>query len=371
MNSAPRRDPIAGTVYETATLRGVRCVRLSVLTDETTSPERQREADDKVAAELNIDFGSGDALREAVDLDVSASKVAPFDRPALGSWLARPDEYDALVWWRFDRAIRSMSDMHDLAKWAKQHRKMLVFAEGIGGGKLVFDFRNPMDPMAEFQMMMLAFAAQVEAQSIKDRVTGAMAAIRRMPLRWSGGGRPTYGYMPAPMPKEHGGIGWTLVPDPDAVTIIERIVRELLEGKTVSAVAAGLNADEKPSPRDHWAIKMEREKGGKTGGAKGSHVVRDVFMWNPSVITRMLRNPTLLGWKMHQGTPVRDAEGNPIMSTETPVMAREEFDRIGALLDSRSINNTDRRDTGALLLRVIHCDSCRGRMYLSNPTKKG
>nr|WP_258312147.1 recombinase family protein [Streptomyces sp. ZEA17I] len=340
----------------------MRCIRLSVLTDETTSPEQQREADDKIAAELNIDFGSGDALREAVDLDVSASKIAPFDRPALGQWLARPDDYDVLVWWRFDRAIRSMSDMHDLAKWAKQHRKMLVFAEGIGGGKIVFDFRDPMDPTSELMMMMLAFAAQVESQSITDRVTGAMAAIRKMPFRWRDGGRPPYGYMPAPMPKEHGGIGWTLVPDPDAVKVIERIVRELLEGATLSAVACGLNVDSIPSPRDHWAVKMDRSKGGKTGGAKGAHVVRDVFKWTPAAIGRMLRNPTLLGWKMHKGKPVRDAEGNPIMATETPIMTRTEFDRIGALLNSRSIDNGERKDTDALLLRVIHCDACGGRI---------
>ncbi|MEV7844076.1 recombinase family protein [Streptomyces cyaneofuscatus] len=370
MTTAPR-NPLTGTAFETRTLRGVRCVRLSVLTDETTSPERQREADDKIAAELGITFGEGDQLREAVDLDVSASKIAPFDRPALGGWLSRPDEYDALVWWRFDRAIRSMADMHDLAKWAKQYRKMLIFAEGIGGGKLVLDFRNPVDPMAELQMTMLAFAAQVEAQSISDRVTGAMAAIRRMPLRWRGGGRPPYGYMPAPMPAEFGGIGWTLVPDPDAVKVIERIVRELLEDKTVSAISVGLNADQVPSPRDHWAVKMKREKGGKTGGAKGSHVVRDVFKWTPAVITRMLRNPTLLGWKMHKGRPVRDDQGNPIMATTQPIMTREEFDRIGAVLDSRSIDNKERKDTDALQLRVIHCDSCKGRMYLSKPTKNG
>ncbi|MFJ9207511.1 recombinase family protein [Streptomyces sp. NPDC102264] len=362
------RNPLAGTVYETEALRGVRCVRLSVLTDETTSPERQREADDKVAAELNIDFGSGDALREAVDLDVSASKVAPFDRPALGGWLDRPDQYDALVWWRFDRAIRSMSDMHDLAKWAKAHRKMLIFAEGIGGGKLVFDFRNPMDPMAEFQMMMLAFAAQVEAQSIKDRVVGAMAAIRKMPLRWRGGGRPPYGYMPAPMPAEHGGIGWTLVPDPDAVKIIERIVRELLEGKTASAVALGLNADKVPSPRDHWAAKKGRKSGGKPGGVTG--LVKESFKWNPASIALMLRNESLLGWKMHRGKPVRDAAGNPVMSTEFPIMERTEFDRIGALLDERARDNGERKDTDALLLRVIHCAGCGGRMYLNKQDSK-
>lgn len=154
MTHAPR-NPLAGTVY-TKTLRDVRCIRLSVLTDETTSPERQREADDLAAAAHNISFGEGDQLREAVDLDVSASKISPFDRPALGGWLARPDDFDALAWWRFDRAIRSMADMHKLAEWAREHRKVLVFAEGIGGGKLVFDFRNPLDLMAELQMTMFA-----------------------------------------------------------------------------------------------------------------------------------------------------------------------------------------------------------------------
>ncbi|WP_254211274.1 recombinase family protein [Streptomyces sp. ADI95-16] len=361
------RNPLAGTVY-TETLRGVRCVRLSVLTDETTSPERQREADDIAAAAHNISFGEGNQLREAVDLDVSASKISPFDRPALGAWLSRPDEFDALVWWRFDRAIRSMADMHELAKWAREHRKVLVFAEGIGGGgRIVFDFRNPMDPMAELQMTMFAFAAQVEAQSISDRVTGAMAAIRKMVLRWRGS-RPPYGYMPAPMPKEHGGVGWTLVPDPDAVKVIVRIVRELFEGKTVSAIAVGLNADSIPSPRDHWSVKKGRKTGGKTGGVKG--LTKDAFLWNPAVITRMLRNETLLGWKMHRGKPVRDAEGNPIMATAEPVMTREEFDRIGAVLDERSIDNGDRKDTDALLLRVIHCDSCGGRMYLNKQDSK-
>lgn len=179
---------------------------------------------------------------------------------------------------------------------------------------------------------------------------------------------PPYGYMPAPMPKEHGGSGWTLVPDPDAVKVIERIVRELLEGVTVSAIAVGLNADSIPSPRDHWAVKKGRDKGGRTGGVKG--LVKDAFLWSPSVITRMLRNEALLGWKMHRGKPVRDDQGNPIMATAESIMTREEFDRIGAVLDERSINNGDRTDTDALLLRVIHCDSCGARMYLNKQEGK-
>ncbi|WP_233289393.1 recombinase family protein [Kitasatospora sp. MBT63] len=171
------------------------------------------------------------------------------------------------------------------------------------------------------------------------------------------------------MPADHGGVGWTLVPDPDAVAVIERIVRELLEGQTVSAITAGLNEDGIPSPRDHWAVKMNRAKGGNTGGAKGSRVVRTGFKWTPAVITRMLKNPVLLGWKMHKGKPVRDAQGAPIMCTETPIMTREEFDHVGALLDSRSVENRERADTDALLLRVIHCANCGGRMYLNKQAR--
>ncbi|GHE62224.1 hypothetical protein GCM10018785_34070 [Streptomyces longispororuber] len=47
------KDPSTGT------LRGIRCIRLSVRTDETTGPERQREADDAAAAALGISFRLG------------------------------------------------------------------------------------------------------------------------------------------------------------------------------------------------------------------------------------------------------------------------------------------------------------------------
>lgn len=67
------------------------------------------------------------------DLDVSASKT-PFEHPELGTWLARPDEYDVLVFWRLDRAVRSMADMSNLAAWARRRSKRLVFAEGPGAG---------------------------------------------------------------------------------------------------------------------------------------------------------------------------------------------------------------------------------------------
>ncbi|MGW6293021.1 recombinase family protein [Streptomyces sp. NPDC055058] len=343
------------------TLRGLSAIRLSVLTEETTSPERQRAANEAAAAALGIDLGD----REAIDLGVSASKTTPFERPELGAWLnERADEFDALCFWRFDRAIRSMADMSGLVDWAREKRKMIVFAEGPGG-RLVLDFRNGVDLITQLILQIFAFAAEFEAQSIKERVSGAQTAMRTMELRWRGG-RPFYGYTP----KELEGGGWTLRQDAEAVAVLERIIRDLFSGKTANAIAADLNEEGVPSPRDHWALKHGRKTGGKTGATKGRSVSRERFQWRPAMIPRLLRNPALLGWKTHGGNPVRDTNGEPIMATTEPILTREEFDAIGALLDSRKAKPAVRRDTKALLLGVIVCECCGGRVYADRPKGK-
>lgn len=119
---------------------------------------------------------------------------------------------------------------------------MIVFAEGPGG-RLVLDFRNPLDPMAQLMVTVFAFAAQMEAMAIRERIQGAQAAMRTMPLRWRGS-RPPYGYEPAALATG----GWTLVPDATAVTVLERVIRRLTDGKTLAAIAVELNQDGVPSP---------------------------------------------------------------------------------------------------------------------------
>lgn len=341
-------------------LRGLSVLRLSVLTDETTSPERQRAANHEAASALNIALSDD---REAVDLGVSASKTTPFERPELGDWLERPDDFDAIIAWRFDRLIRSMDDMHMLSLWAREHRKMIVIAEGPGG-RLVLDFRNPLDPMAQLMVTLFAFAAQFEAQSIRERVISAQAAMRAMPLRWRGS-RPPYGYEPVEL--EDG--GWTLTQDKKAVAVIERIIKELHSGKPVLSIAQELNAAGIPSPRDHWSLRQGRKTGGKTGGAPGETVVKERFTWRHNAIKELLTSERLLGWKVTEKGPVRDSEGAPVMATRDPILTREEFDAVGALFAERSVDNKSfRTDSVALLLRVIVCDGCDEIMYLHRPS---
>ncbi len=344
-------------------LRGVRAIRLSVMRDETTSPERQREACNLAAALQNIDFGEGENLREAVDLAVSASKTAPWQRPELGAWLARPDEWDVIVWWRFDRAVRGQGDMHELAKWASEHRKVIIFAEGIGGSAQVYDFRNPMDPITTMMLNQFAFAAEMESWATKERVTGAHAAMRAMNYRHANGA-PAYGYKIVPMPAELGGVGKTLVQDGSAVKVLLRIIRDLLNGVAVHKICAALTAEGVLTPRDHWSRLNGKPTGGKVGaGRKGSKVVK-VFRWTRQLIRRILTTPALLGWKMHRGNPVRNAQGEPIMSTTEPILTREEFDVIGALFEDKKLGQQKEAPADASrLLHIALCGTCEGPMY--------
>ncbi|WP_262700560.1 MULTISPECIES: recombinase family protein [Streptomyces] len=330
-------------------LRALSAIRLSVRTDETTSPGRQRAANSNEAARRGAVV-----VGEAEDLDVSATKTTPFNRPELGAWLARPDEFDMIIWWRMDRAVRSMADMAELGRWAKDHGKLLVFAEGPGGAPLELDMRT-VSPVSELIMMMLAFSAQMEALAIKERVTGAMAALRTQG-RYSGGLVP-YGYEKVKNPD---GEGFKLAPDPEAVKVLSGIIRDVLEGQSLTAVAMALNENGVPVPRDYQAIKAGREPGGTR---RGNKIER--FRWTAGTMSKVLRSPALMGYRIHQGKPVRDRDGNPVLIGE-PVLTREEFETLQDHLSTLTPQkNRTRKDTRAMLLGVAKCRGCGGNLYLS------
>ncbi|MEV6775694.1 recombinase family protein [Streptomyces syringium] len=129
-----------------------------------------------------------------------------------------------------------------------------------------------------------------------------------------------------------------------------------------------LNADGVLPPSEHWKAYQARKKN-KADADTGKPKKRPA-QWRAQTIVKMLTNPAMMGWKMHKGNPVRDDQGNPITATETPILTREEFDRVGALLSPKPLAEKapQRPDSTALLLRVIHCDGCGSRMYLNKST---
>ncbi|WP_369379366.1 recombinase family protein [Streptomyces sp. cg36] len=132
----------------------------------------------------------------------------------------------------------------------------------------------------------------------------------------------------ARMPAEHGGVGWTLVPDLEAIETIERIIAALAEGDSPLTIARALNADGVLSPSAHWAAYRARTKhnGAKPEDSTHPKRKRKPAQWRDKTIVKILTSPAIMGWKIHRGNPVRDDQGAPVLAAENAILTREEFD---------------------------------------------
>jgi DNA invertase Pin-like site-specific DNA recombinase len=344
----------------TEPLRALLAVRLSHLTDETTSPERQR-----AVTRDHADRQGWPVIGTAEDLDVSASTVPPFDRPHLGPWLREPTchDWDALVFWRADRAVRSMADMFALTRWAQEHHKVIVFVSGpFGGDPLTLDLRHDKaDPHVNLILAIIAFAAEVESQAIRERVTSTRAFL--LPTdRWPGG-LPGYGYRIV----DHPVRGKTIEIDPYAAEIIREIAQRLCDGEAVSSIVHNLNERGVLTTRDHTRVAAGKPT--RVHRNNTSHPDADREQWTRTAITAMMASPRLLGYKLHKGKPVPGPDGTPVQIAE-PVLTHEQFHRVGNALAARSARPTRTRNTTPLL-GVVKCGLCGRNASRVNYTTEG
>ncbi|MFJ9691063.1 recombinase family protein [Kitasatospora sp. NPDC101183] len=311
--------------------------RLSVASDESTSFERQDEA---ISACVSAVGGS--LLPEyADDYGVSASKVGPFDRKGLGEWLRRPDAYDGIVFWRLDRAVRSMADMSALGAWAKKHGKRLIFASGPGGVRLELDFKSP---LSELILLIFAFAAQMESQATQERVTGARRFLPTVG-RWPGGKVP-FGYESGPHPELESGR-W-LHQHPEEGPIRVELIARVAKGEAYAHIAAD----------------FKRRK--LTEGKK-----KTKYGWTANKVRKLATEDTARGRAIHDGRTVRDAEGRPVLWGDA-LVTDALWQRCQASAEARNPQKvpTQRADAHPLL-HVAHCGSCGDFLYAGWNTRKG
>ena len=324
---------------------------MSNLTDETTSPERQRA----------VTRGqSWSVVGVAEDLDVSASTVPPFERPSLGPWLAEPKchEWDAVVFWRADRAVRSMADMFALTQWAQRMRKVVVFVSGpFGGDPLTLDLRQDRaDPHVNLILAIISFAAEVESQAIKERVNAARAFL--LPTDLWVGGIPGYGYRIV----DHRVKGKTIERDEYAAGVIREIAAWWCAGEAMTAIVHKLNSRGELTYCDH--VRVEQGKPTRSRG-RGTYTGIDRELWSTQAITKIMSSPRLLGYKVHKGKPAAGPDGAPIHIAE-PVLSHQEFQRVQNALNARSIGPSRTRGTTPLL-GVVKCGSCGRRQPVHHP----
>jgi resolvase-like protein len=127
------------------------------------SPERQRT---KIDTYARLHDHEGVGLAE--DLDVSGA-TSPFERPQLGPWLKRPDEWDGLIVAKYDRLTRSLLDFLVLYKWLQERGKTLIWIDPP------LDFSTP---FGKAMANVLITFAELELAVISERIREAWHGLR-------------------------------------------------------------------------------------------------------------------------------------------------------------------------------------------------
>lgn len=310
-------------------------IRLSLVTENTTSPERQLEKITQYAALGDHELVP---ITEAdYDLDVSGA-VSPFDRPGLGPWLRedRLDGWDALCAARLDRVSRSFFDFTALLAWLEAHGKSLII----------------LDPMmdltkSEGRVMahMLMTFAQYEREVIGARVKDAHDKLVR-DGKYTGGMVP-FGYMPVKLAKN-----WGYAPDPEYAPLVVEMADRFIKGETLGGIARWLRDSGVPSPKN-----VIRKRNGKP--------LTDT-PWSPTVVRMILQSPAVLGAVVDtRGTPLRDADGFVVYRSE-PLIPREVYEAVQTRL---ALNVAPVKVNTSPLLRVAYC-TCGAPMHATTTNRK-
>lgn len=311
-----------------------------------TSPELQREHIDRWAA-----FKGHTVIGEAVDLDVSGSKIAYWNRPELGKWLHdRADQFDAICIDSVDRAGRHLE--HYLAfqsKYLKPLGKSLHF---------VTPDVNLSTPEGEHVIESLMSVAQLQARQLGDKMADVIAHLRAKGQPC--GGVAPYGYR---LVKFDGpGYGYDIDPEPSAV--VRQMADKYLAGMSLNGVTKWLNDSGIASPT-----------GKKWSAASVQHTLTSPIIAGimPKAGERVNREYKRNA-KPEQG-PLFNASGEMVQMVKAPGIPVDGIVSIAewqAILSAMKANrHAGPRSNGSHLLHVTYCGMCEMPFYSAPQVSKG
>jgi site-specific DNA recombinase len=290
-------------------------IRLSKLTDESTSEDRQR----KLITDY-CDNNGHELVGIAVDLDVSGS-VSPFETPEFGAWLRDPESFDIIVSWKLDRLGRGLFDLNDLFRYCRDKGKTLVCTA---------DQIDLSTPIGRAVSTLLAALAEMELENIKTRNAASREHARRNG-RYHGGSV-EYGYRAVELPG--GGYGYAI--DETAAAVVRDIFDRVEARQSVNSITNMLTENGVPTAR-----------GGK---------------WSTATIFSMLRSQWVLGRVTYNDRVVTDESGLPVQRAE-PLVTLAQWQRVQAVLSDNSRPRINVNEKG-MLLGVLRCGECSAPMYL-------
>jgi DNA invertase Pin-like site-specific DNA recombinase len=312
-------------------------IRLSVLEDNSTSPERQMSKIETYAR-----LGDHELIRiteAGYDLDVSGS-VSPFDRPGLSPWLREDllNMWDAICVAKLDRLTRSLLDFVTFTSWLEAQDKTLVCLDPI------LDLSTPAG--RAFASVTATFA-QFERDTIAARVCDAWHKLRENGKY--GGGQVPFGYRPVRLDK-----GWGYEPDPVYGPVVAEMCDRYLSYESLSSITRWLNETGVPTP---W--NATRKRNGKP--------VKDTTWKTPSV-RKILGSPAMLGATVKtDGTPVRDEQG-VVLYRADELVTWDVYERVQARL---AANRVSVKVNAWALTQIVFCAGCGAAMYGSTAKYDG
>lgn len=243
----------------TVQVRAIIGARVSIFTDGKESQITQRTRGTAYA-----ESQGWTVVGTFEDLDVSAIKQSPWDRPDLKQWLTdRADDWDALVFAKTDRVFRSAADCVKLSEWCRDHKKILVLVDD--GIKL--DYFHPdsqqdafAGAMSKVFLILASVFAEIEGQRFVQRALDRVTQYRHQP-RWAYG-VPPYGFQVVDRPEG----GKTLGHDLEAQQVLQGIATRLLSGDSLTRITADLNETGVLSPADRLRQRTGKELRGYPHG---------------------------------------------------------------------------------------------------------
>lgn len=321
--------------------------------DQKTSHFDQRKISVKHAEQQGWDI-----VGSFEDLDVSAIKTSPWERPDLKPWLTdQAYDWDALIFTKTDRVFRSARDAVDLASWCERNKRILVLVED----GITLDYYHPDQEkdsfskmLAEIFLLMAAMFAQIEGRRYVQRAQGRVRFLRTTD-RWGHGLAP-YTHM---IVKHPTGAGKALDLAPENQTVLhDVIVPKLLEkpqGWSLTGIVNYLNDNGYPSPRESVRI-----RNGVTDKKKGKG-------WTVSNLKNILTSPSTQGIKVSKGKPVLDSEGKSIR-VGPPSFDDDTWAEIQIEMAQRAQKPRERRHGSNPILGIGKCGSCRTNLRQETKT---
>ncbi|HEX9542767.1 MAG TPA: recombinase family protein [Streptosporangiaceae bacterium] len=304
-------------------------IRLSIETDETTSPERQL---DKIQTYARLGDHELVPITEAdYDLNVSGS-VSPFERPGLGPWLQddRLEMWDGLCVAKLDRLTRSLFDFVTLVSWLEARGKTLICIDPL------LDLSTPAG--RAFASITATFA-QFERETIAARVRDAWHQLRDSGKY--GGGQVPFGYRPSKLDK-----GWGYEPDPVYGPIVAEIFDRYSRYESLGSLTRWLNDSGVPTP---WNVTRLR----------GKKPAKDT-LWKTTSLRKILASPASLGATVRtDGAPVRDEDGVVVYRADA-LVERDVWERVQARLVA---NPVSAKINTWPLTQIAFCAVCEDPMY--------